>query len=316
MNDSASSTKGKEIAPITICIPVFNREEIVKRTLESVKAQTYRPLRVILVDNNSSDGTLSTLQEWKEANQAENFMIDVLVQPIPGACAARNLALDNVESDWTLFFDSDDTMPSNHIETIVDFINSPRGRKADVIGWSRRIHFQDGTSVEKSFTTRNPLFNNIAHASFATQGYLAKTELFRKAGKWNKVLKRGQDIELGNRLLRLKPKLAFIENHYVDVFDQPESISNKQSVHSLIESFEIIRSNFPNKKRHWVDLQILLRVALAERKRGVSIGYKHEIFARVHSWRKMLFYCYYRYQKAGFRGASRIYELTHFYNMC
>ena len=40
---------------LTVIIPVYNRASLVKRTLESVEQQTLRPLRVILVDNNSTD---------------------------------------------------------------------------------------------------------------------------------------------------------------------------------------------------------------------------------------------------------------------
>ncbi|MGN0223934.1 MAG: glycosyltransferase family 2 protein, partial [Muribaculaceae bacterium] len=52
---------------LTIVIPVYNRATIVERTLASVAAQTLRPLSVVLVDNNSTDGTLSVLQRWAEA---------------------------------------------------------------------------------------------------------------------------------------------------------------------------------------------------------------------------------------------------------
>lgn len=42
---------------LTIIIPAHNRKELVGRTLHSLEAQTARPLDIILVDNNSSDGT-------------------------------------------------------------------------------------------------------------------------------------------------------------------------------------------------------------------------------------------------------------------
>mgnify|MGYP006385787821 FL=1 len=49
----------------TIIIPVYNRAEKVKPTLASVLAQTYRPLQVVLVNNDSSDDSLSVLQEFQ-----------------------------------------------------------------------------------------------------------------------------------------------------------------------------------------------------------------------------------------------------------
>lgn len=50
---------------LTIVIPVYNRAGIVGRTLESVQRQTLRPLRVVLVDNNSTDATPEVLRAWK-----------------------------------------------------------------------------------------------------------------------------------------------------------------------------------------------------------------------------------------------------------
>ena len=47
---------------LTIVIPVYNRAKKVKATLASVAAQSYRPLSVILVDNNSTDGSPEVLE--------------------------------------------------------------------------------------------------------------------------------------------------------------------------------------------------------------------------------------------------------------
>ena len=54
----------KQRSGITIVIPVFNREQVVGKTLASVEAQTLRPLSVVLVDNASTDGSRRVLEEW------------------------------------------------------------------------------------------------------------------------------------------------------------------------------------------------------------------------------------------------------------
>ena len=74
---------------LSIIIPVYNREKIVSATLNCVAAQTFRPLNLILVDNNSSDGTLQVLLDFKEAHQTPDFSITVLQESTPGACAAQ-----------------------------------------------------------------------------------------------------------------------------------------------------------------------------------------------------------------------------------
>ena len=46
----------------TIIIPVYNRAKVVQQTLDTVVAQTHRPLQVVLVDNHSEDNTLDVLK--------------------------------------------------------------------------------------------------------------------------------------------------------------------------------------------------------------------------------------------------------------
>ena len=101
---------------LSIIIPVYNREKIVSATLNCVAAQTFRPLNLILVDNNSSDGTLQVLLDFKEAHQTPDFSITVLQESTPGACAARNCGLRAARSEWIMFFDSDDLMTPDYVE--------------------------------------------------------------------------------------------------------------------------------------------------------------------------------------------------------
>ena len=79
-------------SPVTIVIPVYNRAHTIARTLRSIDAQTLRPARVILVDNNSSDSSVDAMRAWADGKD----YVTLLSQPRPGACAARNRGLDHV----------------------------------------------------------------------------------------------------------------------------------------------------------------------------------------------------------------------------
>ncbi|MDE6120284.1 MAG: glycosyltransferase family 2 protein, partial [Muribaculaceae bacterium] len=65
---------------ITVVIPVYNRAGIVGRTLETLDAQVFQDFYVILVDNNSTDGTLEVLQQWAGKHPGR---ATVLMQPTP-----------------------------------------------------------------------------------------------------------------------------------------------------------------------------------------------------------------------------------------
>ena len=300
-------------APITIAIPVYNREEIVKRTLESVANQTYRPLKVILVNNNSSDNTGEVLLSWKTANEGPDFRIDILDEETPGACAARNRALEFIDTPWTMFFDSDDIMPPDHIEKAVDAIES--NPDAQVVGWARKIHFIGGKTVTKTFSSRNMNYENLTQSIFATQNYLARNDIFKKSGGWDRTIKVGQDIELGSRIIGLNPKIIFIPNHFVDVYDSSNSITNTQSLDSLVYTLEKIRKTLPSRQRYWVDLQIIIKAASWAKNDPESPGIVKEILRQTPLHRRILWKFFYWYQKHGGRGVARIYALMHFNRM-
>lgn len=299
--------KDSEKNMITICIPVYNREEMVKKTLNSIRRQTYRPLNVVLVDNNSTDSTLKTLVDWKHENEGADFVIEVLEEPTPGASVARNRALEIVRTPWTLFFDSDDVMPENHIERIMEAINENPG--LDVVGWGMKIFFANGKMVKKGFKEKNPKFNNLFHSIFSTQAYAARTNVYREAGGWDESLSMGDDIELGSRILALKPKMRLIENHFVEVFESARSITTTSGIIQLKDSLEKIRQTLRDKHRHWVDLQILIKCATWAKNDPQSSAVAREIFMRTHGIRHILWRLLYFYGRFGGRGIARFYEI-------
>ena len=77
---------------ISIIIPVYNRASLVIRTLDSIAAQTLQPDRIIVVDNNSSDGSYDAVKRWMDAYSG-TARCTLLTERKPGAAAARNKGL-------------------------------------------------------------------------------------------------------------------------------------------------------------------------------------------------------------------------------
>lgn len=196
------------MAPLSIVIPVHNRASLVLRTLKCVKAQTFRPLKLILVDNNSTDDSKKVLQQWKSANEEPNMEVVVVEESKPGASAARNRGLQEVTTDYTMFFDSDDEMAPTHVERAMSAFLSPS--HPDIVGWDVVYAGHSGERTTKRFSTRHSLWHNIMHGSMSTQRYAAKTSLFRRAGGWNNDIFGWDDIELGCRMLLLNPSVKKI----------------------------------------------------------------------------------------------------------
>ena len=57
---------------LTVVVPVYNRAKLVSRTLDSIAAQTLRPLDVILVDNASTDASKAVMHKWMAEHNGIN----------------------------------------------------------------------------------------------------------------------------------------------------------------------------------------------------------------------------------------------------
>lgn len=209
---------------ITIIIPVHNRGRIVGRTLESVRCQTFRPLAVVLVDNNSTDATLPVLKRWQEENQTDDFVVTVMSETTPGAASARNCGLKAAASEFVMFFDSDDTMEPTHVERAMRAFRSPC--RPDIVGWNVTIHNLSGKAFSKPFWSRDAMWHCIMHGSMGTLRYAARRAVFLDAGNWNPRIMGWNDIELGSRILLNRPRIIKLRgDNTVHIHWQVQSIT-------------------------------------------------------------------------------------------
>lgn len=91
---------------ISVIVPVYNAEAFLDQCLESIVAQTYRRLEIIVVDDGSTDGSGEKCDRWAERDER----IRVIHQPNGGHSAARNSALDAMTGDLVMMVDSDDVL--------------------------------------------------------------------------------------------------------------------------------------------------------------------------------------------------------------
>lgn len=95
---------------MAVVVPVFEREGVVLRALESVAGQTFQDWELIVVDDGSRDGTAERVRAWiHERGLAIDEKARLLVLPENrGVSAARNLGVAASRGSWLAFLDSDD----------------------------------------------------------------------------------------------------------------------------------------------------------------------------------------------------------------
>lgn len=106
-----------EAKRVSIIIPVFNAERYLRECLDSVVSQTYENLEIICVDDGSSDGSFSILEEYGRADKRIRLMKQE--KESRTAALARNMGIEAATGDYITFLDADDFLEENAIEEAV-----------------------------------------------------------------------------------------------------------------------------------------------------------------------------------------------------
>ncbi len=102
----------------SVIIPVFNKGDLLRQALWSVRDQSFQDFEVIVVDDASTDNSLDCLYEFSSLN----ILLLRRELPGPGGYAARNLAVKHSKGQWITFLDADDLWFSNHLSTVAKVI--------------------------------------------------------------------------------------------------------------------------------------------------------------------------------------------------
>lgn len=300
----------KETEPIlTIVIPVYNREHIVGRTLDSLVAQTLRPLEVIIVDNCSTDSTLEVVKSWAVQHNSKEFRVHILTEPVHAAAAARRRGLEAVTTPYVMFFDSDDYMAPTHCEDFVCYLKAHPD--VDVVGRDVVHTFLSGKSRKMRFG--QSLRSHIFHASLATIRYVARTDFLRRSGGWIDDVRQWDDYELGVRLLMTRPTIATLPGKATAFSYQTEKSitgtdysSNKGNWENALDRVEASLNRAGEKRAlRWVEMR---RIDLAahyarEGRNDLAVSLLNDVISREKSaYRRMVYRLAYNWVKSGLRG--------------
>lgn len=99
---------------VNIIMPVYNSEKTIEKSIKSVLQQTYQNFILIIVNDGSTDNTSNFLKKYSANNK-----IKVINQNNQGVSNARNVGLENANSDLVAFIDSDDYVLPNFLKNLV-----------------------------------------------------------------------------------------------------------------------------------------------------------------------------------------------------
>jgi len=97
------------MASVSVVIPTYNRVDLLERALDSVLGQTLPANEIIVVDDGSTDNTVSTLKPLHPE-------VKFIQQDNLGVSAARNTGISAARHEWIALLDSDDIWHVNKLE--------------------------------------------------------------------------------------------------------------------------------------------------------------------------------------------------------
>ncbi len=204
---------------VSAVIPTFNRTSQTIAAVESVLAQTYPNVEVIVVDDGSKDGSGAVVEQFVISKATAGHRAFFFSQPNRGASAARNTGIANAQGDYIGFLDSDDIWLPEKLEWQLKALDQFKNecsvcitdaRLVDSAGLDRGsfesqgMHHHDVIGVEQDAT------KSLARSfCFWVSSLLVRSETVRQIGGFNRNISFVEDRDIFFRL-SLVTSIAYV----------------------------------------------------------------------------------------------------------
>ena len=214
---------------VSIIVPVYNCEKYIKECINSVINQTYKNLEIIIVNDKSTDNSLSIINSFKDKR------IKVInLKENSGVSISRNKGVEVSTGELICFLDSDDYWNKEKIEKQVKFIDGKAFIYSDYEylknGKRKRVH------VPKTITYKEALKNTTIFTSTVmfNMKYLNKEDIYMP------LVKLGQDTSTWWKVLK-KVKVAYGINEVLSIYRIEGKSLSSNKIRALKRTWNILK---------------------------------------------------------------------------
>ena len=242
---------------VSIIIPVYNRENLLQETLDSILYQSYSNWECIIVDDGSDDMSYQIAQRYSSRDSRFKSFLRPWFRK-KGANTCRNYGFELSNGEYIQWFDSDDIMDSEMIEIAINHMLS----NTCEMGVVSALYFRDTLSniySKSNFSDvmigDNPAFEYFTLKYFfqTSQVIFKRSSLISLKKHFNIYLKRNQETEFFISLLLDGIKFSSINDSIVFIRNHDNSITSKHKLldvsEKTIKDFDAYKYIFKNFKR-------------------------------------------------------------------
>lgn len=180
---------------VSVVIPTYNLAALLPGAVESVRAQAWPGLEIIVVDDGSEDDTAGTLEALAGGGDLRWFR-----QENAGAAAARNRGIEEARGEWVAFLDADDFWLPGKLATQFDEL--AKNPSAAFSYTDVRLRYEGGEERDLACGTEGqPLLTQLLPGNlFGTPTVVVRRDCFREVGLFDAELRTGEDWDMWMRL--------------------------------------------------------------------------------------------------------------------
>lgn len=226
---------------VSIIIPVYNSENTIGETLESLLKQSYAYWEAICVDDGSSDRGSEIIKQY--SSKDERILFTRRASDPKGGSACRNIGAQMATGDYLIFLDSDDVLAPWCLENRVKFIeNSDCDFVVFPIGY-----FEDDVSrysVTNNLNSKNHILRFASGSpTWQTMQPIYRKAIFEEIGRFDERFPRYQDVEFGIRAM-LQSKYLIVNDVepdcYLRMFGNSGYITEIKAKQSILATFYLM----------------------------------------------------------------------------
>lgn len=210
---------------ISVILPTYKRCQILTKAVNSVINQTYKNWELIIIDNNSNDGTEELIK-----NYYNNKISFLKINNFGSIAKSRNYGIKKSRGKYLAFLDSDDYWTKNKLEICLNFIND----KVDLIYHDLEIIGQKKSffknSILNSRKLNKPIFDNLLFNGNAINlsSVMVRKNLLEQIGGMKETLEIAtcEDYNTWLRVAKLTEKFFYLPKTLGYYLINNQNISN------------------------------------------------------------------------------------------